>query len=80
MILVHGIALQGTSPTAHYATKKYTISYQFNGKTIDYNNGKVKLYLKKFTFTFFVILPITYKLEIVDFIDIHDINDNVMSF
>ena len=42
VIVVHGIALQGTSPTAHYATKKYTISYQYNGQTIVYNNGRVK--------------------------------------
>ena len=48
VILVHGIALQGTSPTAHYATKKYTISYKYNEQTIDYNNGKVKLFLKNF--------------------------------
>ena len=58
MILVHGIALQGTSPTAHYATKKYTISYQYDGQTIDYNNGKVRIYLKKF---YFYILHYTTK-------------------
>ena len=53
VIVVHGIALQGTSPTAHYATKKYTISYQYNGQTIDYNNGKVRIYLKKLYFYIF---------------------------
>ena len=42
VILVHGIALQGTSPTAHYATKKYTISYTYNRQSTDYNDGKVQ--------------------------------------
>ena len=46
MILVHGIALQGTSPTGHYATKKYKISYKYNGQTIDYNNGTVNYVCK----------------------------------
>ena len=42
VILVHGIALQGTSPTAHYATKKYTISYIYNGKSANYGDSEVQ--------------------------------------
>ena len=41
IILVQGIALQGTSPKAHFATKQFTITYKFNDLTVDYNDNQV---------------------------------------
>ena len=48
VILVHGIALQGTSPTAHYATLKYSISYQYNRRALNYLNKTVFIKFFKF--------------------------------
>ena len=47
VILVQGMALQGTSPTAHYATKQFAINYQFNGSTVHYNDNEVIILFNK---------------------------------
>ena len=48
VILVHGIALQGTSLTGHYATKNYTISYTYNGQSAYYSEKQVQFILNSF--------------------------------
>ena len=54
VILVQGMALQGTSPTAHYATKQFAINYQFNGSTVHYNDNEVIILFKKKNHSFFL--------------------------
>jgi len=46
VILVHGIALQGTGPVAHWATLEYTISYTYNSKLKIYTEGKFPKVMK----------------------------------
>ena len=47
VILVQGIALQGTSPKAHYATKQFFVNFVFNGSTVHYNDNKVTIRFDK---------------------------------